>query len=511
MKTILLSCLALAVCLSQPALAQYENYAVDGLLFSSTNFGGTARSMGLAGAQTALGADLSSAASNPAGLGMCRRSEFVFSPMLGYGNSSSNLNNANLSANYNNFALGNMGAIFSFAKDDLAGGKWRGGSLAVSMSRIKDFNNNIGFSGVNTNNSMTDYFIQTANGTNDQLYFDEGKNGTISSLQSLAYNTFVINPVNPGGDNRYQTLGNMKIAKVNQSGYVNTKGRINEWDFAGGLNYDDKIYLGAAIGVMGIHYEEDKLFKEKISESTPSVLNSFALQEGRTVNGSGVKISGGIIAKPNDHFKIGLSLTSPTIYTMEENFKATTMTSSNVANYYYPGDTLPMQTSHTATMGGGSNRYTLTTPGIAKLGLAYTNKYGLLSAEVASVNYAGMNIQDGVNALTYSSANNFAASNFKSTINTNIGAELKLEDIRIRAGYAYYGDPSAGIDHVNRAKQFLTLGAGFRNQEYFVDIAYIASLTNSVYSPYTLANGNGPSVTSQNNNTNIMLSCGLFF
>lgn len=511
MKSILVSCVAIALLLSHQASAQYENYALDGLLFSNTNFGGTARSMGLAGAQTALGADLSSAAINPAGLGMSRKSEFTISPMFGYGSSSSNLFHSTTKANYINPAIGNIGAIFSLAKDDLTAGKWRGGSIAVSMSRIKDFNNSIGYSGDNTFNSMTDYFIQTANGTNDQEYLDEANNASISSIQSLAYKTFVINPVNPGGDIYYQTLDNMSIKKVNQSGFINTKGRINEWNVAGGINYDDKIYLGASLGIMGLYYEEDKSFTETIKDATPLILQSFTLQEGRTVNGTGIKLSGGIIAKPNDHVKIGLSLISPTVYAIDETFKETMMTSRIAPKYYYPGDTTPLNTTQTGIMGSGTNSYRLTTPGIANFGVSFTNKYGLISTEIASVNYAGIDVQDGKDPRTYSSANTFVGSYFKSTINAKVGAEIKIENFRLRGGYAYYGDPTSGIDNTDRSKQFITLGAGYRSREYFVDIAYINSVNNSVYTPYTLSNGNAPSVISKNNNTNIMISCGLFF
>jgi hypothetical protein len=204
----MLSCIAIALAFGHQTFAQLENYAMDGLLFSSTNFGGTARSMGLVGAQTALGADLSSASNNPAGLGMCRKSEFTFTPMFGYGNSTSSFFSNNSKGNYTNLALGNLGAIFSFAKDDLAGGKWRGGSIAISMTRIKDFNNSISFNGTNNDNSMTQYFIESANGINDQIFLDEGNNSSISSIQSLAYNTYVINPIIASGDTNAKWYAN---------------------------------------------------------------------------------------------------------------------------------------------------------------------------------------------------------------------------------------------------------------------------------------------------------------
>ena len=57
-------------------------YAEDALRFSRTFPGGTARIMGMAGAQNALGADISSLVGNPAGLGFYRSSDFSISPTL---------------------------------------------------------------------------------------------------------------------------------------------------------------------------------------------------------------------------------------------------------------------------------------------------------------------------------------------------------------------------------------------------------------------------------------------
>ena len=53
---------------------------VDAARYSSFTSGGTARSLGMAGAFSAVGADLSSTWLNPAGLALYRRSEIAFTP-----------------------------------------------------------------------------------------------------------------------------------------------------------------------------------------------------------------------------------------------------------------------------------------------------------------------------------------------------------------------------------------------------------------------------------------------
>lgn len=57
-------------------------WASDFAELSRTHLFGTARAMGMGGAFTSLGADLTSMALNPAGLGMYRSSEFSFTPLV---------------------------------------------------------------------------------------------------------------------------------------------------------------------------------------------------------------------------------------------------------------------------------------------------------------------------------------------------------------------------------------------------------------------------------------------
>lgn len=60
------------------AYAQNEE---DALRYSNVHLLGTARYMGLSGAYGAIGADFSTLSSNPAGIGLYRRSEFSITPL----------------------------------------------------------------------------------------------------------------------------------------------------------------------------------------------------------------------------------------------------------------------------------------------------------------------------------------------------------------------------------------------------------------------------------------------
>ena len=73
----------------------------------SFNFG-TARSMAMAGAFTSLGADLTSMAINPAGLGMYRRNEISITPLMSFARAENNAPTFN-SNSKNRFSIGNFG------------------------------------------------------------------------------------------------------------------------------------------------------------------------------------------------------------------------------------------------------------------------------------------------------------------------------------------------------------------------------------------------------------------
>ena len=83
----------LTILLINPSIYS-QSYVDNALLFSTNKYGGTARFVGMGGAFGALGGDFSSISINPAGLGVYRSSEFVFSPGMS--------NNINTSTYINN-------------------------------------------------------------------------------------------------------------------------------------------------------------------------------------------------------------------------------------------------------------------------------------------------------------------------------------------------------------------------------------------------------------------------
>ncbi|PLX19472.1 MAG: hydrocarbon degradation protein, partial [Marinilabiliales bacterium] len=105
MKRIYLALLTLLM-LGNTNFAQ-SVYVDNAFNFSKNEYGGTARFVGMGGAFGGLGGDFSSIAINPAGLGVYRSSELVFSPGMAYSSNEASyignsVNESDYSVNMNN-------------------------------------------------------------------------------------------------------------------------------------------------------------------------------------------------------------------------------------------------------------------------------------------------------------------------------------------------------------------------------------------------------------------------
>jgi hypothetical protein len=131
----------------------------------------------------ALGADFSSASINPAGLGLYRNGEFVFSPTLNINNiTSSYLNNNTKDTKYN-FNFNNVSYVSTF-KTGVESGIVNV-TLGFGYNRIKNFHSNFIVSGHGAQTTLLDYYTSYANSIGDSEYFDDFHEG-------LAWKTYLV-------------------------------------------------------------------------------------------------------------------------------------------------------------------------------------------------------------------------------------------------------------------------------------------------------------------------------
>lgn len=476
----------------------------EALRFSQTRFGGSARIQAIGGAQVALGGDLSSAVSNPAGLGFYNRSEFSFSPSLNFLQSDAGFDGNSVLTESENFNINQLGVVINKTKPD-SDDDFKGGSFAITLQRTNSFKQEFVYDGFNDNNSIVDFFLEQSNGVPVNLLEDEDRifdSGT--ELLSLAYNSFLINPVD-GFDDQYDSF---IIGFPRQQETVKLSGSQYQWNFSAGGNYKDMLYFGGGLGIATMNYEISKVLRE--SEFVDSdgfiddAINDITLEEETDLDGIGVNATFGIIFRPVDVVTVGLSYVTPTWYTINDETFNDLITNYN--NFDFNGETLGSFDLEGRIF---SSDYNLRTPSKLNLGIAYFfGKNGFFTGDVEMVDYSGANLTSDDFSPT---ADNQTIRNiYKRVVNFRLGTEYRIDRFRLRAGYAFFADPIEDST-VDGEQQNITFGLGYRNKKFFADLGVINSFGDQAYSPYFLSDGSEPTVALDNSATNVLLTVGFNF
>ena len=474
---------------------------------SQTTFGGTARFQSIGGATTALGADMGTLGSNPAGLGMYRKSDMSITGGIGVAHTQSTYQGSSpttTGASKGYPFIPNFGMVFTGQSKD-SNSSWRGGAFGISLDRISDYQNKFSYSGANQN-SYSDYMVGKANGNN---YFNSNINNP-PDLATLGYATFLVFPQNPMDpyNTTYRSLANEQDSNsVQRQATVVAKGRQSQFNIGYGGNINDKLYIGLSTGIATIKSTTVTTYNENMSSPTQNdPLTSFALSENQVVKGTGINFKIGTTYKIADWIRVGATFQTPTYYSMS-------------STYYYSinSNFLPVQQGLGYPDSGQSNqsattvfKYKMQTPLKFTAGVAlFASKGGFISSDISLVSYNSASLS--------SSAYNFGPDNAAiqqlchTAINYNIGGELRRNTFRLRAGFAYYGSPYKVNSDVQSSTINFTAGLGFRFSSNYIDLAVVDSRSSSLYSPYSLSDGQAPEIKIVSSAVRVMLTTGILF
>lgn len=483
-----------------------QSYVESALTFSRSIRGGSARIQAMGGSQIALGGDYSSALSNPAGLGFFNRSEFTLSPGLSLYETGAQYLGESVEDSRSTFNIPGLSLVFNMPINK---GGFVGGSFAISLSRINDFNRSTTYHGINENTSIIDYFIDDAFGsTTDQ--FDGFQFNTPTGL---AYYNYLIGPaslLDPDfPDDEYFTDVR---GKPEQRENIETRGATNQWSFSYGANYKDMLFLGGSIGVSSLRYESSKVFTEDFLDD--EFLNGLDLIENLNIRGTGINATLGAIVRPVDFLQVGVSFTSPTYYQLEETYNATLNSSWKDFIYYsnkpnYTGTENPRLNNESAFTDDLLSDYSLTTPSKFSAGMAFISKYGLITGDIEFMNPSRAKYSSNTEGISFGQENDGIRGSYKSVVNYRGGAEFRYKVFRARGGYGVQGNPYHGDYDSNITT--ISAGLGARFDKFYIDFAWVQSKGNNLYQPYTFFDGSGPVVELENKTTTGMLTLGFTF
>lgn len=532
MKKRILLALCTAAAFGGSAFAQT---AIDAYTITPTELRGTARFIGMGGAFTSLGSDLSCLKQNPAGLGLYRSSDIGLTFDISFRNSNGKTNTGNYRQSYTKAYFDNFGYV-GVARLNSVMNFFQWG---VGYNRLASFDRRTKGYVDPAQGSLTNYIARVADGTDSgTMIEDEGYDPYFDSkadwLSILAFNSFMIN-----NDHSDATYAGLRQSTTTGDGYfeVQERGYVDEYniDFAG--NVSDIFFWGLGVGIVDLSYTRESYYSESMAhalvyDKANDVLTDgnagYDLMNEKYISGTGANIKLGVIVRPIEMLRIGLAVHTPTWMHLNHSGAANT-------TYNYTPDGGQLETGNYSTpLYDYSSR--LNTPWKFMLGASVMlgNK-AILSADYERVAYSDMKIKEPSNGyfgseyVSNESIDDDVKTLFRASNIFRVGLEYRLSSsVSARVGYNYQSSAATkratdGIAYVSTAgtdpsyalyndTNNFTLGLGYRYKGWYIDAAYQYTHQSGTFHAFTSEDNNiAPSADCSFNRHNLVISTGIRF
>ncbi|WP_321345929.1 outer membrane protein transport protein [uncultured Draconibacterium sp.] len=477
--------LLLTICV--PVFTQAQDLR-DALRYSNIQVSGTARAGGMGNAFGALGGDFTSVSINPAGLGVFRSSELTVTPKFTYGKTEGNYMNTLMEDTKYNFSLNNLSYVTVIPTASRSDVGLISVNLGIGYNRLKDFNSNLLMGGSGVTSSILDSWIENTNGENpfvdpstyefyddlaiaeyggtDLIYKEENSDIWQSDIQRNPYDQYIEND------------------PVAQRKSISRTGSIDEYNFAVGLNFNHKVYLGATLGVTDIYYRESSTYEEWDDQNIIPNFESLQFDEYLRTTGTGYNFKFGIIYKPINEIRLGASIHTPTFYDLHNFYHNEMYATINYTDGTQNQEALSRLANYD---------YRLNTPLRATFSGAFViAKKGLISIDYEYVDYSTAKLRKGGDGYNFTDENQEIKDAYKSVGNIRIGGELRAtNNLSLRAGYEYYptayNSTSLGNEQFksNDKLSIYSTGLGYRFGSLTFDLAYRLTDMEEYELPYS--------------------------
>jgi hypothetical protein len=486
------------------ASAQDES---DALRYSLLSPQGTARSIGFGGALGAIGGDFSSLSVNPAGIGVYRTSEFTVTPSLKLSSSNSTYTGAAMDDNATRFNINNFGVVFTNALQGrrYKNSKWKSASFGIGVSRSADFTGNYVYSGYNNTSSASEVFLADA-----IAYPDDYEN--LATFAGLGYGAYLLDYIDTIG---YYKTPNFETG-LNQMRSVEQRGGITDVNISFGGNYEEKLMLGATIGIASLRYFRDITLREEDASGDPdNDFNYFEYKESLKTTGAGINLKIGFIYNITSNFRAGAALHTPTFFGMTDIQNRSVTSHTEGFKAYLGDDPNPLTRVDAPT---NEYQYSMITPWRAVLSAAtIIGKRGFISLDYEFVDYSSARFSfDDLDSYYEQEVNNGIRTMYRGASNLRLGGEVRFDIIMLRAGFGYYGNPYRTAAMGSERLSY-SAGIGFRFDNVFIDLGFNHTSATATEQPYVVIYPEPvgvigvPTATIKNSFNNIALTTGIKF
>lgn len=294
--------------------------------FNRENLYGSPRYVGMGGAFTSLGSDLSGITLNPAGISVFKYNQID-------ANLDVSLNRDQLgpfygrqqNENSSRTSLGNLGLAVPFQAGE---GKLQNWGFGVSYQRQGNFNRNYRIQGNRENDfTMGEFWGESSANLNIEAISDDA----FAAWQAY----LLVDTVTPGDETfiRDSTASyaygdfNQGAGTVNSSSIVdyelNQFGSSSTLDFAFGGNYQEKLYYGLSLNFPRLNFTREEYITEFIQQQDAAPYNAtqYTYRRRSDLSGTGFNLKLGLIYVPVPEFRIGASYQSPTWYSIDQTYE----------------------------------------------------------------------------------------------------------------------------------------------------------------------------------------------
>ena len=472
-KVYLLAAVAMMATQLQAQRVILDTYV--GAQLATEDLNGTARYVGMGGAMEALGADLSTMSTNPAGIGLFRRSQVAGS----FGLVSQSEGKSFQDGSKTNASFDQLGIVFSTRT-----GMHSYVNFGFNFHKNRNFNHVLSAAARSIDGSSQNRqtCIKGIRGDLDTQYGE-------SQVDNL-YDKMI---VKDGTMFTYDSEG-YQFDRA-QTGY------IGEYDFNISGNINNRVYLGVTVGLKDVHYNSYTEYSEVLKPLTDDI-TYVGMRDDHKITGHGFEVKVGAIVRPVEEspFRLGVSVSTPTFYKL---------TTSNVSSIH---DVKGIQKEVRSDAD-----FRFYTPW--KFGLSLGHTVGNYLALGASYEYADYSTNDmrtisgsGYDwdgyyyerSSTDTEMKRHTERTLRGVSTLKLGAEYKVDPmISVRVGYNYVSPmykesgvrdqtlQSSGTymasttDYTNwKATNRLTAGVGFAFDQFKIDLAYQYSMRSGDFYPY---------------------------
>lgn len=496
------------------ASAVQAQTASDALRFSERAPATGARMIGMAGAGIAGYADYGMMYANPAGLGYFESSQAAgsFKTLLVQDDAfyQTGIAAATEEQQATDYRIGNAALIYKFPTSR--------GSLVFGggYNAVNTFQRDLSFSGQSNASSVTDFFLpigsevsaeaidvepeelffgqEIVEGPDGQRYlldFDPDGNGAINRpLSFAAFQTFGIdfdsnfyedNPDDPAA----AFLPAVDFGTtILQEGDVTEEGGIQELNFSAAVQAAERVMFGLSLNaVFGSYafrsvFSEDDVQNENDGTGGTTDLRTVSFEERFDSDLVGFGLRGGVSAKMNEYLRAGLTLETPTLYTIDETSETILRTSFDNGDAFAYGN-------QSGDVGRTEFEYRVQTPWRIGAGVQLEAANLSVMADAELVDWSQLELSDLDDSGVFEAENEFIRDEYSAVVNTRLGAEYQLSGVVLRAGFAYQPDPRD--TELDRSRTFFSTGVGYQFDERLeVNVGLMQERFEDSYLPYEL-------------------------